>query len=492
MNTKHNRRMTALLLLAVMLLSALLVSCGSDTGANADAETTTASGETTAPETTTEPKLMPDIEGLDFDGADFVIMIPNDWSLYQDYYIAEEENGDVLNDAIYQRKVTVEEDLNVKMIDKGIGGTETAGINRVYPLIQQSVLAGDSSYDLAATHCITHLNNLTNDKLLVDWNTVGNVNFEMPWWNKMMNETMSVNGKMYFAANDYIIPDPNAVYFNKEILTDYNIDTPYQFVTDGAWTLDKLAELSANVYSDLNGDGSKDASDEFGFYTAYSWTSISIMYSCGQFMLREEGDQMLLDINNEKMINIATKFYELLDAPTSFAKYVSNCTDEEKKIFENGRALFTLNTLNKAKTWRSLEIDFGILPYPKYDEHQDEYISNNWSGLLVIPIDAKDIDMTGAVSEYLGYLSGEMVLPLYYDVLLDTKFARDEESSEMLDIIFGNSAYDIGMVYSNFNNLFYTLVYMHRDGNPDFASYYATYESTVQASYDKAFSVYFE
>ena len=88
MNTKHNRRMTALLLLAVMLLSALLVSCGSDTGANADAETTTASGETTVPETTTEPKLMPDIEGLDFDGADFVIMIPNDWSLYQDYYIA--------------------------------------------------------------------------------------------------------------------------------------------------------------------------------------------------------------------------------------------------------------------------------------------------------------------------------------------------------------------------------------------------------------------
>ena len=149
-------------------------------------------------------------------------------------------------------------------------------------------------------------------------------------------------------------------------------------------------------------------------------------------------------------------------------------------------------SLNEVKQKRELEIDFGILPFPKYDEAQEKYISNNWAGLMVVPLDAKDAGMTGAVAEYMGWESSKTVVPVYYDVLLSTKFSRDEESKTMLDIIFSNSAYDIGMCYSNFNRLFYTMLYMMNEHTTDFASYYAKEEKAVQADYDKAFASYYD
>ena len=39
------------------------------------------------------------------------------------------------------------------------------------------------------------------------------------------------------------------------------------------------------------------------------------------------------------------------------------------------------------------------------------------------------------------------VIPAYYDVQLKTKIARDDESSEMLDIIFAGRKYDLGSIY---------------------------------------------
>ena len=488
---KHNTaKRTTAAILTLLTLIPLLISCASDDGTSAQTaanDTTAANAETTAAET----ELVPDLD-VDYDGAEVHLLIPN-WSLYEHYYIAEEQNGDVLNDAIFDRKLATEEALNVKIKETMIGDASKAGINQIHPKIKESVLTGSGDYDLAMTHCITHLINITTEKLVLDWNSIGNVNFDNPWWNSMMNETMSVNGKLLFAASDYIIPDPNAILFNKEILEAYSLESPYDYVYDGKWTWDKLTEMSRKVSKDLNGDGKYDGSDEYGYFAESTWLAISVMYACDQFMLKDDGEHMVLDINNEKMVKIVEMYYDLcLGSPSSLVKKASQMTDAEKNLFDNGQALFHLCSLNKVKQKRELEIDFGILPYAKYDEAQDEYISNNWAGLMCIPIDAPDPDMTGAVSEYLAYESRKKVMPIYYDALLNTKFARDEESKDMLDIIFSNSAYDIGLCYSNFNRLLYTLVYTIDEKTRDFASYYAKEEASVQASYDSVFAVYYE
>ena len=91
-----------------------------------------------------------------------------------------------------------------------------------------------------------------------------------------------------------------------------------------------------------------------------------------------------------------------------------------------------------------MDTDFGILPLPKYDENQEKYETLNWSGFMVIPATAGDLEMVGTVVENLGYLNDKIVLPAFYEILLGQKISRNEESSQMLDIIFEGSVYDLG------------------------------------------------
>lgn len=43
--------------------------------------------------------------------------------------------------------------------------------------------------------------------------------------------------------------------------------------------------------------------------------------------------------------------------------------------FSSGRALFCGEVLQCARRYRGMETDFGILPYPKYDSEQKDYIT---------------------------------------------------------------------------------------------------------------------
>ncbi len=107
-------------------------------------------------------------------------------------------------------------------------------------------------------------------------------------------------------------------------------------------------------------------------------------------------------------------------------------------------ALVDINDLREA------EFAFGILPYPMFDESQEEY-NNLISTVLVttasVPYNCKDIDMTGAVLEAMAYYSVDTLTPAYYDNALKGRYVRDEESGDMLDIIFATRVYDLGFIF---------------------------------------------
>jgi hypothetical protein len=46
------------------------------------------------------------------------------------------------------------------------------------------------------------------------------------------------------------------------------------------------------------------------------------------------------------------------------------------------------------------------------------------------------------IIEELSYLSYKDILPVYYDVVLNVKLVRDEESVEMLKILFDSKVFD--------------------------------------------------
>ena len=65
----------------------------------------------------------------------------------------------------------------------------------------------------------------------------------------------------------------------------------------------------------------------------------------------------------------------------------------------------------------------------------------------VIPVTVPDPEMSSIILEALSCESFNRVVPAYKDVALKSKFARDEDSSEMIDVILEHRIIDFGDSY---------------------------------------------
>ena len=157
-------------------------------------------------------------------------------------------------------------------------------------------------------------------------------------------------------------------------------------------------------------------------------------------------------------------------------------------IFSSNRVAFGWCRLYMIPRLRGMDADFGILPIPKiYEANDTIYYSTvnvHTACALSIPITAQDLDRTAIIMEALSAESKYTLVPAYYDVSLKTKHSRDDESSEMLDIILSNRVLDIGDVYNfaDFGIEFYRRA-IANDRN--LASFYEKYEGRVNKELDK-------
>ncbi len=436
---------------------------GTDEPASAPTSTPTPE-ETAAPVEEDEAIPAPDIpEDADFGGAAFTVIYPN-WSLYEFYLNADELNGDVINDAMVNRTEAVNSRLNVDItfVTKGY-------IDTILEEVKSAVTAGDSTYDLAVTHCINGLQGLLTGNLVYDWNKIPYVDLTKPYWNQSILEQLTIGGVTPFAASDMLIADPNVIWFNNDIATDANIGNIYDTVLDGTWTLDTMSAMCDQVIRDLNGDGKMTAKDQFGVIGNNGWPMISFMYGCDQYVAEFVDGSPQVALQTERAANVIEKLYKLLcEGDRAF---FNSSVGDRYIPFETYHALFYFLSLSSMEQYRTTEVDYGIIPFPKFDEQQEEYVSLNWTGLQCVPVSCRDTAMVGMVSEELGYESKKQVLPAYFDYLLDGKIARHEETRQMLDIIFDNSVYDFGLNFSNQSNFLYILPDLMNAKSTDIASY---------------------
>ncbi len=457
----NTKKILAALLAALTVLPLVACSNTSDVGTS---DTTSASADTTTVETAdpTKPELP---EDLDFEGASFTVFTYESTKAI-DIRLAESENGDSLNDAAYQASRDVEEKLNVDfaMLAKNL--------REVHPSLSQSVLAGDGAYQLVVPHCMAGVPAMVQEKLILDWNDLPYVDFDKPYWNQQAIEELSIAGKTPYTIGDYITADPAAIMFNKDMSNDMNLPNTYDLVRDGTWTWDKLTEIASGVSADVNGDGKMDKEDRYGFVAMLEYQFNGILQACGQRVVEKDANGApKIVINNEKTVDIINKIYNLVyDSGATFThRNIQNPV--EGFDFATGRALYYVYDVSNMSHYRDCEVEFGIVPYPKFDEAQDGYYSLTLDALMCAPIDA-DAELVGAVTELLNYKYRDYVYPAYYDIMLSGKVSRDEESSEMLDLIFDGVVYDFGLNYSDFGKAAYLVFWMMYEKKTDVASYY--------------------
>ena len=463
------KKTLALLLAAMILMTGCSESNNNEnengTNESSSEETTSSTtgseeSESETEETIPAPELPADI---DWGGELFNIIYPY-WSLYEKYLTSDELIGDAVNDAMFLRNETVEDKLNVELlfINKGaIGG--------MYGEIKTNVTSGDSSYGMAVLHCIEGLPGLLSDNLIYDWNKIPYVDLTKPYWNSSILEQLTIDGVTPFAASDLLIADPNVIWFNNDIATDMGIGNLYDIVFDGKWTLDEMIKLCDKVVVDLDGDGEMTDKDQYGICGNLGWNLDSFQQGCGQYIAEFVDGVPQIAIQTEKMKSIVDKVYAL--CMEGNRGYVKSEIDDRYIPFETYHALFYFQSLSSMERYRDTNVDYGIIPYPKYDEAQKEYLSLNWTGLQCIPVSCKNIELAGMVAEELGYENKKSVLPTYFDQLLDGKIARHDETRAMLDIIFDNCVYDFGLNFSNQRNFLQTIPDLLREDSTDLSSY---------------------
>ena len=471
---KKSKRITASLILTAML-AAMTASCGS----GGDIQNVTNNGETsdaavTSDDVTTSPLY--ELEQKDFGGREFRISVTKK---YETEMWVEDENGDVCNDAVYNRNIKVSDYLNVKIVNVVSDGES----NQVSE-ISKNIAAGDDVYDLTAVYTWL-VGGPMLEGCFYNWKDVPVVDFSREWWVTDANEAFSIAGNQFVAVGDLSVTTlllSYAVYFNQRIAEEYKFPNLYETVLDGKWTIDEMLSLSKDMYQDLNNDGQLDENDAYGF-AGDKVTNLDVWTSAFDIPLIEKnknGDPVAC-VNLERLQTALEKVNSLLYDNQSFISW----SGDEIKVFANGNSAFLTTWINNSfTTLRSMKDDYGILPYPKLDEEQKNYYSNSMDNysMLSVPKTVTDTDFVGTVTEALTRENHFSVIPAYYDVALTAKYARDEQSVAMLDIIMDGRKYDFSILHSaQLANLPYLFREMTRDHADSAASRYAAISSIIDA-----------
>ncbi|MHB1152157.1 MAG: hypothetical protein ACYC00_07575 [Eubacteriales bacterium] len=477
-------RFSVLILTLILTLNIVLTACASEeTEPDSVIETTEATAETAE-----EYEPLPD---EDFNAKTFTMFL---FDYMKEEHQSDDLTGDVLNDAVYNRNSKISAEYNIAM----------QFLNEPYAkyaeTVRKTILAQDSAFDLLAFHAVSGAS-IVLEKLFTDWKSVPVIsdNLDKPWWNKSAVDNLSIGKKVYFIAGDigyHYIGHVQTFLFNKKLFTDINLDFPYEAVQNGTWTYENFENIIKSGNEDINGDGTiKKEDDRFGFMTMGLFADVMYFFNFGgKIVEKDENDFPVLVLNSPRNASVIETGYRwFIDNNSPLTKYSGNddySVEESHVAFKDDRVLILGTNLKNIRVLRDMESDFGIIPYPKFDQSQENYISiiDGAVPLTIMPITAAP-EFVGLITEALARESYKNITPAFYEFTLEQKYSRDEVSAVMLKIIRDTTYFDMGYIF-NFGGSGFISMTMLAAKNKDFASFYAKNEKVIQKAIDKFIEVY--
>lgn len=481
---RFNRRFSLLLaLLMVMPLAACSETTSEETEAGSPVLSDTAVTEETEAETEDPWYGLPE---ADLGGRTYTILTSNwpgeaVWTV--DDFTAEELTGEPLNDAVYTRNTNVEDRLNCVVAEDNMVGkpeAETA--------LRNSIAAQDDAYQVWVPRLQEYIS-IASGGYIMDLQDVEGIDFNNKAWVQNSIDGLSILGHNFAVCNEMMTIHKEAVssiIFNKNLAEQYQLEDPYTVVTDDRWTLDYFGSVVQQVSADLNGDGKMTQDDQWGFLYQRDTLDAFLAAGNGALCAKDENDYPIYTYDSEHTITILMAVTDLL-YDQNICYNVMNATGDFNVWMANkfmaDEAMFMWVRDVNIPQLRTMESDFGILPNPKYDETIDNYYSivNSYTGAaLSIPVisNSEIAETVGLFVETMGAASLTTLSVAYYDTLLNGIVARDQESQQMLDIIYANTTYDPGSIgaYGSINDY----IYMAMTYDQNFASNSASRKKAVE------------
>ena len=443
---KTSQKSLLSLLFAALLLLPTLASCGGGTETTPDADTSAA-----PVETETERIYADDIaDDLKFDGATVKFMW---WEENEEY--AEEQNGEVVNDALFDRNLSVETRLDVDIVN--VGESYTWDTKDIYlGKIRSSVMANDGAYDVASGQYAT-LPGLVPEGNFTDMASLPHLDFSKPYWVQQLVEETSINGKLFLASGDITkitISNTFCILYNESLRKDLGVEDLVEAVNNGTWTRDKMDAAIAGVYTDLDGDNAPSAGDRYGIAIQDDNCMTPFIQAFDLRITTMKDGYPELSFNDEKTVSVYEYMVNLIHhTPDAMVDLLSKDAFTGAQISSNmmaGNILFYVGVFGNAKSFAEVDFEFGILPLPKWDEKQEKYQSalgesNTLFGILT---SSANKDATAAALEMMAAESYRLVTPALYEITLKTRYSADSEMSQMFDLIREGVTFNFGSIYT--------------------------------------------
>jgi len=490
---KHSVQMTAMLLL--LAASAALASCGDASVGQAEDTQAGTTGSVAVTETD-DNRVSDDLPEMDYAGQTVNILIREEVN----YEFDTAQTGELMDDIVYERNRAVSERFNLTLDyinQPGLWADKAS----YQALITNTVLAGDSTYDIVTGQSNIVLP-LAPEGIYLDMADAEYIDYSKPYWKDGYHDNVTINGHLYSVAGDYALTtltETNVILFHAGLFDRYDIEYPYSLVREGKWTLDAFLTIAQSFSEDLNGDGTIDENDLHGF-AAYGNSINPFTYSTQATIMRttEDGGH-IIDFPSERHIEVYDKIYDMTHSPyyqrrdDPPAGYPS-CETIIAEDLEVGRSAMIGIVLKGVEYLRDMQDDFGILPYPKYNEAQEEYVCSILRRFTVasVPTTAADPALSSLVLEALSCIGYNDIIPTYFDVALKDKYTRDTETAEMLDIIRDAAYFDFAdAFYGNLGGDIsdYLSGYISA-ASKGLASRFAKQEKPMQKKLDELYAAY--
>jgi len=443
------------ILLLVCMITVSLIACDPASGTD-ESSTTPQNATTTTPDPNVTTIVKSDMTVGDLEGSAVKILAWSDAPNLEFEYDDSNVDQATINDAILQRNINVETRLNGKLEFDYVKGNYDN--KNVFVTKAESYSNGDENefVDILAAYSMTTALCSTKGLCanLMNYTKEGSLNFNNPWWPKALVKEAMFDDMLFVCSGDIstnLLWLMQTMYFNKDLLIDYyGEDAPatlYKLASDGEWTMEKFYEYATGVYSDLNNDGKSAEGDQFGYAIDWNGYYDDFYVSAGFKMCERAADGALVISSEWGGEREDTYADTLVEFTLSDDAYLGSGVTA---MFTSGKVLFTNNRAKFAKTSReTAEIEYGILPMPKYDSLQENYATNIGFGYTLYSIASTSTQPENAalIIESMAAQSYEFITPVLFEDALKVRYSPEIDDAITFDILRSSLAFNAGMIY---------------------------------------------
>lgn len=496
------------ILLTLLMLAPMFASCSEQ---NPDTNTPTGDDATATPtgevDVAEEEVEEPDpFEGIDYAGREFRVYTSVDTTdaTNGDRFIrgTEETNGEIVNDAVYDRNLFVSELLGITLkfteANYSYSAAEAA--------IKNLVMAGADEYDVITQDLMSLAGLASGSYLRNIYNTTVMDYDQVYWYGDAMRDLQFIEGGMYMLLGDYFtdcLASAHTLYTNESILEDNFGSTEYinEMVFNGNWTIDNMVSIVTSVAQDTNGDGQMTEGDLFGFTCIGVWGSaIPGLIGTGIKFVERTDAGISYCYNNERSVRILEKLNEMYYNSGTLTAISESSPAGLRTVFANGKTLIMgYNRLGDLENLRDIEFSMGIIPYPKLDEDQENYVTSlhdtTEAGAILSTLPTDSEEFVHTCLEVLCRETNKRVIPQWYENALKVKYVDGQDDAKMIDLIHDSITSPFAVAFNNTTGKYMlatTFLDLLGNKQTDFASAYKKVEKAANKVLNKTYEAFAE